>query len=168
MKLISPMQRYWSRVTPKDSEGNTLYDSDGRYPEYSEKDLNPALAPCGGAKTGRVHFDAESGSKAFMFWRTIHPDLYGNCTIRLGDGLTDAPNEFEVLFPLDGSGNKTEGKFPCGRSTTSMEGKEVRFPKNLTCDECTLQLIWETKISGNQYMCSDIELLNGKIADCSG
>ena len=97
-----------------------------------------------------------------------HPDLYGNCTIRLGDGLTDAPNEFEVLFPLDGSGNKTDGKFPCGRSTTSMEGKEVRFPKNLTCDECTLQLIWETKISGNQYMCSDIELLNGKIADCSG
>ena len=137
MKLISPMQRYWSRVTPKDSEGNTLYDSDGRYQEYKESDLNPALAPCGGAKAGRVHFDADAGSKAFIMWRTIHPDLDGNCTIRLGDGLTDSAEEFEVLMPLDDSAN-VEGKFPCGRSTTSMEGKEVKFPKNLTCDECTL------------------------------
>jgi hypothetical protein len=139
MKLISPMQRYPSRVTPKDSQGNTLSD-DGRYPEYKESDLNPSVAPCGGAKLGRVHFDADAGSKAFVMWRTIHPDLAGNCTIRLGDGLVDASGneEFEVLFPLDGSANNTEGKFPCGRTTTSMEGKEIRFPKNLTCDECTL------------------------------
>ena len=98
MKLISPMQRYWSRVTPKDSEGNTLYDSEGRYQEYKESDLNPALAPCGGAKAGRVHFDADAGSKAFIMWRTIHPDLDGNCTIRLGDGLTDSAEEFYESF----------------------------------------------------------------------
>jgi hypothetical protein len=137
MKLISPMQRYWSRVTPKDSAGNTL-ENDGRYEEYKDSDLNPGLTPCGGAKAGRVHFDADAGSKSFVMWRTIHPDLNGNCTIKLGDGLTDSAEELLVLFPLDGSANNTEGKFPCGRTTTSMEGKEVRFPKNLTCDECTL------------------------------
>jgi hypothetical protein len=117
MKLISPMQRYWSRVTPKDSEGNVLYDSDNRYQEYKESDLNTALFPCGGAKAGRVHFDADAGSKAFVMWRTIHPDLAGNCTIRLGDGLTDTADEFETLTPLDNSAN-ADGKFPCGRSTT--------------------------------------------------
>ena len=116
MKLISPMQRYWSRVTPKDSQGNTLND-EGRYEEYKDSDLNPSHAPCGGAKAGRVHFDADAGSRAFIMWRTIHPDLSGNCTIKLGDGLTDGPDEMDVLFPLDGSANN-EGKFPCGRSTT--------------------------------------------------
>jgi hypothetical protein len=132
-------------VTPKDSAGNVLYN-DGRYEEYKESDLNPSMAPCGGAKEGRVHFDAETGSKAFIMWRTIHPDLTGNCTIRLGDGLSE--EDMDVLMPLDGSANTTEGKFPCGRTTSSMEGKEVKLPKNLTCDDCTLQIVWETKISG--------------------
>ena len=168
MKLISPMQRYPSRVVPKDSEGNLIYDTEGRYESYKESDLNPGMAPCGGAKAGRVHFDADAGSKAYVMWRTIHPDLTGNCTIRLGDGLTDAPDEFETLFPLDGSADKTSGKFPCGRTTTSMEGKEIKFPKNMTCDSCTLQILWETKISGSMYMCSDVELLSGELSDCSG
>jgi hypothetical protein len=79
-------------------------------------------------------------------WRTIHPDLSGNCTIRLGDGLSE--EDMEVLYPLDGSANNTEGRFPCGRTTTSMEGKEIKFPKDLTCDDCTIQIVWETKISG--------------------
>ena len=63
----------------------------------------------------------------------------GNCTLRLGTG----PNEsdLQVLFPLDKSANK-QGAFPCGREETSLEGKEVKFPKNFTCDSCTLQLEW--------------------------
>lgn len=60
MKLLSPMQRYKSRVIPKDQEGNELDDSG--YEMYDEADANPLLAPCGGTKAYRVHFEADSGS----------------------------------------------------------------------------------------------------------
>lgn len=61
--------------------------------------------------------------------------MKGNCTIRIGEG----PNEedFHVLMPLDKSANK-KGSFPCGREETELEGKEVKLPKNFTCDSCTL------------------------------
>jgi hypothetical protein len=49
-----------------------------------------------------------------------------------------------------------------------MEGKEVRFPKNVTCDACFIQLIWATKNTGKQFHCADIEILGGDIEDCSG
>jgi len=107
------MQRYYSRVVPKDADGNPMEDTDGRYEYYDESELNPMVAPCGGAKMGRVHFDADSGSKAYILWRTIHPDTHGNCTIRLSDGLNE--NMAEVLKPLDNS-TDSKGKFPCGRS----------------------------------------------------
>ena len=113
MKLVSPIQRYYSRVTPKDADGSTLDDPDGRYEYYDDSDLNSMVAPCGGAKLGRVHFDAASGSKAYILWRTIHPDLHGNCTIKLSDGLSESMSE--VLKPLDNSTNK-KGQFPCGRT----------------------------------------------------
>lgn len=87
------MQRYWSRVKPKDSEGNELDDGD-RYEEYSDADLNPLLNPCGGAKAGRIHMDAEMGSKTQIQFKTIHSDPLGNCTFRIGDGLTDSDSEF--------------------------------------------------------------------------
>lgn len=66
MKLISPMQRYYSRVRPKDADGNVMDIDELKYPPYDPSDLNPLLEPCGGAKPGRVHFDAESGSKALI------------------------------------------------------------------------------------------------------
>jgi len=62
MKIVSPMQRYYSRVVPKDADGNEIDDA-GRYEPYTDADLNPALFPCGGAKAGRIHLDAEMGSK---------------------------------------------------------------------------------------------------------
>ncbi len=49
-----------------------------------------------------------------------------------------------------------------------MEGKEVKFPKNVTCDACFIQLIWATKNTGKQFHCADIEILGGDIEDCSG
>lgn len=36
-------------------------------------------------------------------------------------------------MPLDKSANK-KGSFPCGREETGLEGKEVLFPANFTCD----------------------------------
>jgi hypothetical protein len=101
MKLISPMQRYKSRVTPKDSNGNVIDTDDGD----DDSTPNPKVYPCGGQKSGRVHFDAESGTKAFIAWKTLHPDETGNCTIRLGNG--NIASNLTVLYPLDGSGNNT-------------------------------------------------------------
>ena len=71
-----------------------------------------------------------------MAWRTIHPDHRGNCTIRLGDDLSEG--SFKVLYPTDGSGRKTGGKFNCGRHTTAYEAQEIKFPANISCDDCTL------------------------------
>jgi len=57
-----------------------------------------------------------------------------------------------VLKPRDGSGNK-DGSFPCGREV-GYEGKEFRFPKNYTCDACTLQLEWSIA-TGSIHQCAD-------------
>jgi len=160
------MQRYYSRVKAKDAEGNELPEDTERYPFYDESDLNPLIGPCGGAKPGRVHFDAEQGSVANVEWKVSHSDNLGNCSIRLGEGLTE--NDFVVLHPTDGSGTKDSGYFPCGRSSNMLEGKEIKFPSNFTCDDCTLQVVWQTKTSGNLFQCADIQLLGGKIEDCSG
>ena len=55
--------------------------------------------------------------------------------MRLGQGADE--DKFIVLHPLDGSANKN-GSFPCGREETGVEGKEVKFPSNFTCDSCVI------------------------------
>ena len=40
------------------------------------------------------------------------------------------------MKPRDGTANH-DGSFPCGREI-GYEGKEFKFPKNYTCDSCTL------------------------------
>jgi len=82
----------------------------------------------------------------------LHPDVNGNCTLKLGTGMLE--NNYEIIQPIDGSA--INGKFPCGREQTNYEGKTIKLPLNLTCDSCTLQLTWETKASGKMHMCSDI------------
>ena len=162
MYLTSPIQRYIPRIPPTDDEGNPRENE--KFESYTADDLNPKLFPCGGAKQSWVHFDAEMGSKSFINWKTVHSDEFGICTIRLGEDATD--KDYDILKPLDGTGFKN-GSFPCGRSIGD-EGKEIKFPKNITCDSCILQMEWYTKLGGKQYMCADIELMSGKIEDCSG
>ena len=97
--------------------------------------------------------------------RVSAPD--GMCTLRLAEGPND--NELDVLMPLDGTGSvATGGAFPCGRKTGASEGKEVKFPRGFTCDACFLQMVFKSKAGGEQYMCADIRVLKGAIADCSG
>ena len=130
--MVSPMQRYVSHIKAKDSDGNEIEVDD----DEDKPDLNPKLQPCGGFKAGRVHFDAEVSTKIFVAWKTVHPDVLGNCTIRLGSGVNQGA--FNVIQPVDGSGKKTKGKFPCGREEKSYDGKLIKLPFNLTCDDCTL------------------------------
>jgi len=91
----------------------------------------------------------------------------GNCTIRLGTGPDES--DLQVLFPLDKSANKL-GSFPCGREEASMEGKEVKFPKNFTCDSCTLQLEWQVQEKGKvqQHYCADVEVIGTEVEECAG
>jgi hypothetical protein len=75
------------------------------------------------------------GSRNFIAWKVVHPSPTGNCTIRIGESADE--NDFKVLFPLDRSANK-KGSFPCGREESGLEGKEVKFPANYTCDQCII------------------------------
>jgi len=43
---------------------------------------------------------------------------------------------------------RMRGYFPCGRSKSDLEGKEIKFPRNVTCDACFIQLIFATKTFG--------------------
>ena len=165
MKLISPMGRFVTRKKIKDEDGNIVEDSS--LVQVEESDTNPRLEPCGGFPRGRVHFDAQPGSKAMISWKTKFPDVKGNCTLKLGSKSDSG--SFTTLLPVDGSGNKNKGKFPCGRESSSQEYKIIKFPANTTCDSCTLQLVWDTKAAGKLNMCADISILSGdKIKDCSG
>jgi hypothetical protein len=74
MKLISPMQRFYPRAKPKDDNGDDIPDDSDRYPVYDESELNPKLSPCGGAKMGRIHFDAAQGSEIYVMWKVVHSD----------------------------------------------------------------------------------------------
>ena len=94
--------------------------------------------PCGGADKGPIHYLATPGSRNYIQWKVLYPNSNGTCTVRVGVGLDE--DDFIVLKPRDGSASK-DGSFPCGREM-GYEGKEFRFPKNYTCDECTLQFEW--------------------------
>jgi len=48
------------------------------------------------------------------------------------------------LRPLDGSADE-RGIFPCGRTETVFEVKEVRMPRELNCDSCIFELLWFTE-----------------------
>ena len=65
----------------------------------------------------------------------MHPAEKGNCTVRIGQGLDEG--QFITLRPRDNSAFR-DGSFACGRER-GYEGKEFRFPKDYTCDSCTLQ-----------------------------
>jgi hypothetical protein len=122
-----------------------------------EGDLDLNQQPCGGTIKGPLHYMTTPGSRNFIAWKVIHPASQGNCTVRLGMGADEA--DYKILYPLDKSAN-AEGSFPCGRTETNVEGKEFRFPKNFTCDSCSVQVEWTVstinKTQVQQHHCGDI------------
>jgi hypothetical protein len=97
-------------------------------------------------------------------WKVLHPSKVGNCTVKLGAGNDD--ESFTTLKPRDGSAD-AEGRFPCGRYSSQVEGKEFRFPKGLTCESCTLQWTWEIE-TGEIHQCADLILASSTLEDCGG
>lgn len=119
--------------------------------------------PCGGAVKGPVHSLAEPGSMNPVAWSVRTPSPSGLCSIRLSRGF-----DFDHFQPLSPMGvQTTNGRFPCGRNATYMERVIVEFPKDFTCDECTLQWTWETEV-GNVYQCVDVQISTGAQSACFG
>ena len=123
-----------------------------------------AKGPCGGTKSGPVHFASTPGSRNVVAWRIHTPAKDGRCMVR----VSDSPHEksFVTLKPLDGSA-ADDGTFPCGREITPYEAKEVRFPRDLVCDQCLMQIVWMSD-EGDQYRCVDFESTSGEAGDCFG
>lgn len=123
-----------------------------------------ASRPCGGTVAGTVHFETTPGSRNMFSWKVIHPSPTGNCTIRVGDRPTESA--LRLVKPVDGSANE-DGWFPCGRTEVLSEGKEVKLPHDLECDDCIVQLEWETEM-GTQHRCADFMSIGTEIPECFG
>lgn len=78
------------------------------------------MGPCGGTIRKPVHFEANPGSKNVIGWTVIERAENGNCTMKIG--ASPDGDDFQVLYPLDGSADDA-GVFPCGRDETAFEGK---------------------------------------------
>lgn len=122
------------------------------------------LKPCGGTTKGGIHFETTPGSRNMFAWKVIHPSHTGNCTIRVGATPDEAA--LHVVRPTDGSAYD-DGSFPCGRQETQYEGKEVKLPLNLECDDCIVSLEWATE-RGVQHRCSDFMSIGTEIPECFG
>ena len=120
--------------------------------------------PCGGTKTGPVHYETTPGSRNMVAWRIHTPSPTGRCIVKVSDTPKEA--DMVTLKPTDGSAAE-DGSFPCGREVTTYEAKEIKIPRNLECDSCILQLTWMTE-EGDQYRCTDFESASTEIPECFG
>lgn len=107
--------------------------------------------PCGDADKSFIHYMATPNSRNLIQWKVLHPSSNGTCTVRIGMGLDE--DQYVTLYPRDGSADTT-GSFVCGREI-GYDSKEFRFPKNISCDSCTLQFEFTTT-GGQIHQCADI------------
>jgi len=136
--------------------------------------IGASKAPCGGFAKGMSKLLASPGTSTLVQWRVIVPSENGTCKIRLSTGKLlgqtrlgiDDEQHFMTLFPQDRSADSS-GKFECGRHAGAHETKTVSLPADISCEKCTLQLIWTTP-SGAYYSCSDVTLMSEKIKQCIG
>jgi len=75
-------------------------------------------------------------------WRIHTASPSGRCVIRVSDSPLEA--NMVIAKPTDGSAAE-DGSFPCGREVTSFEAKEIKIPRDLSCDSCIIQLAWLTE-----------------------
>eukprot|EP00829_Urostomides_striatus_P013606 TRINITY_DN3802_c0_g1_i2.p1 TRINITY_DN3802_c0_g1~~TRINITY_DN3802_c0_g1_i2.p1 ORF type:complete len:252 (-),score=76.52 TRINITY_DN3802_c0_g1_i2:12-767(-) len=75
-------------------------------------------------------------------------------------------DSFSIIYPLDGSADSS-GRFPCGRYANLYETKTIIFPEQMSCEKCTIQLMWESDTT-KYYACSDITLMSDTIIPCIG
>lgn len=81
-------------------------------------------------------------------------------------GAEPHQSKLHTVYPIDKSADET-GYFPCGRTQTGFEAKEIRFPEDLTCDQCILQVEWATE-RGKIETCADVFISGAQMPECFG
>lgn len=82
--------------------------------------------------------------------------------VKLSRGHPDDPTSYHPL-PVSGHGyDPRTGTFECGDPTKSIEEAEVQLPYDSSCDECTLQWVYEAPNYGSLFQCADISIIAGK------
>ena len=123
--------------------------------------------PCGGPVKGKGHMLVSPASTTFFQWKIVKGTPEGNCTVSIGPGVGTV-DDWVKMAPRDGSADPHTMKFPCGRNDRSHETKWFVMPEDMKCDDCTIQLVWET-VNGEIYQCSDLALMDADdAAPCIG
>lgn len=135
------------------------------FPRNLSKTIDFSQFPCGGAPKGKTHMLTTPGAHVILQWKTVRASENATCIIRISNGI-DNETYFSALHPKDGSAN-SEGRFPCGRYPHSYESKEFVLPEDMSCDRCTLQLVWETA-AANYHHCADITIMSEQVKTCMG
>jgi len=125
----------------------------------------PSGSVCSGTTRGLTHYEGIQNGRSLIGWRVSQPSPTGNCTIRITDSPSDS--KMKSLRPLDDSGNTDTNVFPCGRTETNFEAKEIRLPRDFDCDACILEVQWVTE-KGKQSFCADISVSGGLTLECVG
>eukprot|EP00357_Protocruzia_adherens_P008280 CAMPEP_0115029364 /NCGR_PEP_ID=MMETSP0216-20121206/36951_1 /TAXON_ID=223996 /ORGANISM="Protocruzia adherens, Strain Boccale" /LENGTH=259 /DNA_ID=CAMNT_0002405923 /DNA_START=43 /DNA_END=822 /DNA_ORIENTATION=- len=123
-------------------------------PEFRDG-TDPVLldtAPCGGSKKGQIKAMTEDNGTSTVIWRVDYPHDTGLCAVRLSAGI-DHADKFQTLKVINKENVDSDGYFECGRDI-GYEGAVVELPEGLSCDNCTLQWIWQTE-DGTMYQCAD-------------
>lgn len=116
------------------------------------------LEPCGGIPKDKADTLTNMGTKINAIWEVRQPIGGGNCTVSISSGLDV---NFTALKPIGKSiVYDSEHTFACGRQE-GFEFKQFELPDNFACDQCTLQLKWNTPL-GKFYQCSDLMILGNK------
>lgn len=116
------------------------------------------LEPCGGIPKDKADTLTNMRTKINAIWEVRQPVGGGNCTVSISSGLDV---NFTTLKPIGKDiVYDSEYTFACGRQD-GFEFKQFELPDNYACDQCTLQLKWNTPY-GKFYQCSDLMILGNK------
>ena len=116
------------------------------------------IEPCGGIEKNKADTLTNMGSLINAIWEIRTPVASGNCTVSMSTGLDV---NFTALRPIGDQIVYTEDfSFACGRQA-GFEFQQFELPEDYACDQCTLQVKWDTPV-GKYYTCSDIMILGNK------
>lgn len=150
ISTISPMTVKEAKITPEMIVVNPVRRTGTKYSEANK-------SPCGGVLKSGADTLTNMGSTVNAIWEIRTPVALGNCTVSMSTGLD---SNFTALKPIGDISYDSNYSFTCGRQK-GFEFQQFELPKDYACDQCTLQVKWDTPI-GDYYSCSDLMILGNK------
>jgi hypothetical protein len=130
-------------------------------PRSAFQTIAPTSDFCSNTQPGAVRFEAVQYGRTLIGWSVQQASDNSNCTLSVSNG-----SKTRLLKPIRDADVAEDGQFPCGRHTTSFEGREVRMPRDLECSGCVLQLTYDSAQTGRLSICSDMEIVGGLTHEC--